>query len=131
VPGIRARVRIAEPSKLQIAATLGWTRKGNANTVDLGARTLANAGTRTLRLSLPGSLANDLPRGTPVTLKLTVTALPDSALGCTDPVVQHLGLRTQVIRVLAGSARLRILRPGRPQLRAHLNGSTGRPAQLP
>ena len=76
VPGIRARVRIAEPSQLQIAATLGWTRKGKLNTVDLGAHTLANAGTRTLRLALPGSLADDLPRGTPVTLKLTVAAPP-------------------------------------------------------
>jgi len=131
VPGIRARVRIAEPSQLQIVATLGWTRKGKLNTVDLGAQTLANAGTRTLRLGLPGSLADDLPRGTPVTLKLTVAALPNSSPGCKDPAVQHLGLRTQVIRVLAGTARLRILRPGRPQLRAHLNGPAGRPRGLP
>jgi 6-phosphogluconolactonase (cycloisomerase 2 family) len=131
VPGIRARVRIAEPSQLQIVATLRWTRNGKPNSVDLGARTLANAGTRTLRLALPGSLADDLPRGTPVTLKLTVAAIPHSSPGCKDPAVQHLGLRTQVIRVLAGTARLRILRPGRPQLHTHLNGPAGRTRRLP
>jgi DNA-binding beta-propeller fold protein YncE len=132
VPGIRARIRIAEPSQLQIAATLRWTRKGKPNTVDLGARTLANAGTRTLRLALPGSLVDDLPRGTPVTLKLTVAAFPDSSPDCKDQTVQRLGLRTKVIRVLAANPHLRILPEGRPRLGTRLGGPPpGTPRRFP
>ncbi len=121
-PGIRARISIAEPSTLQIAATLGWRRRGRWTTVDLGASNVANAGTRVLRLALPASLVDNLPRGTRVTLKLTVAALPDASPGCMDPAVQHLALRTKVIRVLAPMARMRILPTGRPRLRAHLGG---------
>jgi len=101
IPGVRARITVDEPSQLQITAKLRWTRKGKSRTTDLGERSLAASGSGNLRLALPSPLANDLPRGTPVTLRLRIAATPDSSPGCTDPAVERLSLRTQVVRVLA------------------------------
>ncbi len=108
VPGVRARITITEPSRLLIGARLRWVRNGLGRSVDLGARSLGSPGTRNIRLGLPASLADDLPRGTPVTLKLRVTARPTSAPGCTDASLERLSLQTQVIRVLASSPHLHV-----------------------
>jgi 6-phosphogluconolactonase (cycloisomerase 2 family) len=112
VPGVRAKITTAEPSRLQIAARLRWVRSGQPRIVDLGARSVANPGTRNLRLALPNSLADDLPRGTPVTLKLRIRARPNSAPGCTGATVEHISLQTQVIKVLASAPRLQMQHMG-------------------
>jgi 6-phosphogluconolactonase (cycloisomerase 2 family) len=108
VPGVRAKITIDEPSRLQIAARLRWVRNGQLRTVRLGVRSVANAGMRNLRLALPASLADDLSRGTPVTLKLRIRGRPDSAPGCTGPTVEHLSLQTEVVRVLASAPSLQM-----------------------
>ena len=100
VPGVRARIVVGEPSQLKIMARLRWSRNGRSHTTDLGERSLDVPGTGNLRLALPSSLADELPRGTPVRLKLRIAAVPDSSPGC-EPSVAHVSLRTQVIRVLA------------------------------
>lgn len=101
VPGVRAKITVSEPSQLQIWAKLRWNRRGTWRTIDLGHRSLAAPGTGKLRLALPASVWDDLPRGSWVALRLRIAAAPDSSPGCTDPTVEHISLRTQVGRVLA------------------------------
>jgi 6-phosphogluconolactonase (cycloisomerase 2 family) len=110
-PGVRAKVTIDQPSQLLIAARLRWTQDGRPHSVDLGARAIASQGMRNLRLALPRSLGDELPRGTPVNLALRIVANPDSAPGCSSPSVQRLTLATEVVRVLASSARLKFKPP--------------------
>jgi 6-phosphogluconolactonase (cycloisomerase 2 family) len=101
VPGVRARIIVDEPSQLRIIARLRWSRNGRFHTTDLGKRSLDAPGTGNLRLALPSSLADELPRETPVRLKLRIASIPDSSPGCEGPSVARVSLRTQVIRVLA------------------------------
>jgi DNA-binding beta-propeller fold protein YncE len=114
VPGVRARISVAQPSQLQIEARLRWNRNGQPRTVGLGGATVVNSDTRNLRLALPDSLTDDLPRGTSVILRLRVTAYPLTSRDCIGPTVDQRSLRTQVGKVLANATQMRIerLKPG-------------------
>ena len=116
VPGVRARFTVPEPSQLQIVTTLRWQQEGRGRRVELGARTVGDPGMRNLRLALPQSLADDLPRGTSVKVRFRVAALPDSAPVCV-PEVQRLSLRTRIVKVLASAARLKLQHPALPPRR--------------
>lgn len=103
VPGVRARITVDRPAQLLITAKLYWKQKDSQRSIDLGERSIAALGTGNLRLALPQSRWDDLPRGLDVTLRLKVQANPSSDPGCLASSVERLALRTQVIRVLAST----------------------------
>lgn len=96
VTGVRARIEVDRPARLAITARVRWRDRQGRRSARLGRDLLANPRAATLRMAIPGSLADELPRGKAVTLKLRVAAYPESAPGCVDPRVERLSLRTRV-----------------------------------
>ncbi len=101
VPGVRARIVVAQPSNLQIAATLKYNLNGKSHTADLGSVLLENPGTRNLRLALPSALRESLPVGTKVRLLLQIAAAPVASSPCAAPQYRKLAFKTKVVNVLA------------------------------
>jgi PKD domain len=101
VPGVRARLSVAEPSQLQIHAMLGFRQASKGRSVDLGDRSLADPGTRNLRLPLPAPLRSKLALGTKVRLALQISSTPDSSPGCRGATSTDVTLHTRVVKVLA------------------------------
>jgi hypothetical protein len=101
VPGVRARIAVAQPSDLQIAATLKYTLNGKVHTADLGSVLLENPGARNLRLALPSSLRENLPFGTKVRLLLQIAAAPVADSPCAAPQHRKLTFKTKIVNVLA------------------------------
>jgi hypothetical protein len=101
LPGVRARLRVAQASDQQVAATLRFRWNGRARTVSLGERTLGNPGTANLRLTLPSKWRGRLPVGTKVVVVLRITSTPQAARGCAEPLTTSRKLHTRVARVLS------------------------------
>lgn len=96
VPGVRARILVNAPVKLQVKATLAFRRKHSSRRIALGRHTLDNSGARNLRLPLPRDLRRRLPLGTRVKLTLTITA----DAGCGAKQSSRQTIRTRVVKVL-------------------------------
>jgi hypothetical protein len=102
VPGVRGRIRVDEPSLMEVQGSIVYSGGGKRKTADLGSRTLHSRGVRNIRLPLPDGLASSLPPRTPVTLKLRIAATPDDSPACLAKIRSSTAqLRTHVARVLA------------------------------
>jgi hypothetical protein len=102
VPGVRGRIRVDEPSLMEVQGSIVYFDEGKKKTVGLGSRTLHSRGVRNIRLPLPDGLANSLPPRTPVILKLQIAATPDDSLTCLAKTRSSTAqLRTHVAMVLA------------------------------
>ena len=93
VPGVRAKIKVAAPARLQIGVVLAYRLGGQDKTADLGTHTLDNPSARNLRLALPAVLRKRLPLGTKVRLRLEVV----DAGACGSP--QQLTVSTRVVRL--------------------------------
>ncbi len=100
VPGVRARISVAKPSNLQIAATLHYRLDGKAQSADLGSVLLEDPGARNLRLALPSGLRESLPVGTKVRLALQIAAAPIAGSPCSPSQHRSVAFKTKVVRVL-------------------------------
>ncbi len=96
-PGVRARVSVGEPSRMEVDASISWkSGSGGKRTADLGSRTLRNDGRRNLPFPLPKGIRDELPVGSKVTLKLSVVATPLDDPDCVDPGTFKAELKTRV-----------------------------------
>lgn len=102
LPGVRARLRVAQASDQQVVATLRFRWRGRVRTTSLGERTLSNPGTANLRLALPPEWRSRLPVGTKVVVILRIASTPQVSRGCIQPSTTSRTLHTRVVRVLAG-----------------------------
>jgi hypothetical protein len=94
---VRAMLRVEQPAGLEVEVLLRYRRDGRVRSADLGRKSFSVQEARGLRLALPASLAEQLPHGTPVTLKLRVTAHPRAFPVCVDPRTDLLTARTRVV----------------------------------
>jgi hypothetical protein len=104
VAGVRAKVRVAAPSQLQIEPTLTYTSNGQTHRVDLAAVALHTAAARNLRMALPTGTRAALPIGAWVALSMRISVTPDGSPDCA-PAVSTRRIKVKVMRVLAAPQR--------------------------
>jgi hypothetical protein len=101
VAGVRARISVSTPSRVQVSPTLTYRDKtGRRRSVGLLTRTLQIGVTRNMRIALPPDLRSRLPLKTEVGLSLRISAVPDASPQCasTDTTKR---LKLAVVDVLA------------------------------
>lgn len=100
VPGVRAKITVAQPSQLKIDASVDFKQGGKTRHADLGTLSKQTLGTNKVRIPLPKNLRGTLPLGKKVTLNLVITATPFSASTCAKPTVTSKTVNTRVVHVL-------------------------------
>jgi hypothetical protein len=101
VPGVRARISVSTPSRVQVSPTLTYRDKtGRRRSVGLLTRTLQVGATRNLRMALPPDLRSRLPLKTEVGLSLRISAFPDASPQCASTETTKR-LKSAVVDVLA------------------------------
>jgi Galactose oxidase, central domain len=101
VPGLRIRLGVRAPAKLEVRARLTYRHHGKRHMVDLGLRHLRDHRARNLRFPLPKKLRSVLPVGKRVRLYVRVLAVPVSSFSsCRVPQISSYRLTTKVAIVL-------------------------------
>ncbi len=100
VPGVRARITVASPSRVSVAATILYKQGGKARSTDAGTYSMKVKEARNLKVPLPGALRAQLPVGSTVGVSLRIVATPTTS-GCGGaPNVATKKLSLKVVRVL-------------------------------
>jgi hypothetical protein len=100
IPGVRAYIKVSEPSTVNIDATLSFSGAAASKSVTLGSFTLQNPGSKKLRIPLPKSLRNVLSIGDQVKLNLAIKSTPLSAPDCKGAPTNNVSLKTRVVHIL-------------------------------
>ena len=100
IPGVRAYIKVSEPSTVNIDATLSFSGAAASKSVTLGSFTLQNPGSKKLRIPLPKSLRNVLSIGDQVKLNLAIKSTPLSAPDCKGAPTTNVSLKTRVVHIL-------------------------------
>lgn len=98
VPGVRVRLAAGQPSVLSVKATLLWQEAGKARTTGLGSLTVDINRWRRVRFAIPASLRDQLPLGTPVSVKLRISATPKGQNGCSATLTNRT-IQASVVEV--------------------------------
>jgi CSLREA domain-containing protein len=98
VPGVRVRLAAGEPSKLTVKAKLLWREAGKSRTAGLGSLAVNINRWRRVRFPLPASLRDQLPLGSPVSIKLRIMATPKGSKGCSATLTNR-EVNTHVVKV--------------------------------
>jgi CSLREA domain-containing protein len=98
VPGVRVRLAAGQPSRLSVKATLVWKEAGKSRTTDLGSLTVDINSWRRVRFSIPASLRDQLPLGTPVSMTLRILATPKGENGCSATLTNRT-IQAHVVKV--------------------------------
>jgi YVTN family beta-propeller protein len=98
VPGVRVRLAVPTPSRLDVKARLLWSVAGNQGSAQLESLSVNVNHWRRLRFPIPDQLGSLLPLGTAVTLELTIKTTPHKGAACAATVVQKT-LHVRVVKV--------------------------------
>ena len=102
VPGVRVRLAASDPSQLDVDGTMEWSSDGRDRKATLEHRSVDVKHWRRIRYPIPGKLRDELPLGTPVTLKLTIVATPLESSACAGSTI-HETLHVKVVKVIPGA----------------------------
>jgi DNA-binding beta-propeller fold protein YncE len=97
VPGVRVRLATSAPARLDVTATLLWSKDGGGS-AGLGKVSAVVKHWRRIRFPIPANLRDELPLGTPVKVKLTIASHPLED-GCSGAVT-HRTLKVKVVKVI-------------------------------
>lgn len=98
VPGVRVRLAVGTPSRLDVKAKLLWSLPAGSGNANLHSLSVNVKHWRRIRFALPASLRDTLPLGTPVTLQLTITTSPLGGPACAGTTT-HKTLHVHVVKV--------------------------------
>ena len=100
IPGVRAFIKVSEPSQVNVDASLSFSGAAAAKSVKLGSFTLQDPGSKKLRIPLPKSLLGVLSIGDRVTLNLAIKTTPNAAPRCASSAATNVSLKTRVVHIL-------------------------------
>jgi YVTN family beta-propeller protein len=102
VPGLRVRLSVNTDSRLDVKGTVHWSGNGHKRSYQLEGHSFEVKNFRRIRYVIPGKLRDELPLGTPVSVKLKIHATPLEGNACAGSATNRT-LHLKVVKVIPGA----------------------------